>query len=273
MGDCSLLGEDVFRALGATVTPSGTAVDEDRLRDQRDDEQASQDLTSPWVTSVDLGVGVSAACDAVAVLNSNLDQISATVSVYRSSDGIAWTLAHSFAGSKRDHYRPFTTPGAFRYWRVTISGTGTALVGEIMLGRRVVFPDPPRWQGLDPYSERPVAYSKVTVLPLTQHTVAYVEREISVAWTLLHESFLEAVGTPADFRTWWEAYGSMGEPLVFAIDEATTYEDVLFYGRLAKEISRPFVTPPDSHYTMWPPDDEPNAYRGLVMTIASRRRG
>lgn len=279
MYDPTILADDRFRQAGATVTHDGSVTNGTRLFDWRDDEQATHPFAGAWTTSVDLGVGVSGRAESIALVNHNLRSIGLTsvqcaVDVKDSPAGVWANVFSDVVSVGVDWWADWIHDAAHRYWRVVLTPTGTpsgpAAIGEMLVGLPINFPTPHNWQGFDPDGERPVAYGVQEGPPLVAHVVAYVERSVKLAWNALDESFVEARGSLADFRTWWEEAGSKGVPFVFLWNDRPAVYRQLLWCRASGKATRKFVTPPD--YSPPSTSGTYRAQRSLALALTGRRR-
>jgi len=118
----------------------------------------SGSLTVLQNIDIDLGDGITASPNTVALAGHNFGTESATYRVYH-SDGGAYTAVTSAIAPTTDLPSLTTFTGsAHRYWRVAIGGetwTNAPQIGVLVLGRRLDFTEPTQFD-LDPYGERAV---------------------------------------------------------------------------------------------------------------------
>ncbi|MBI5599208.1 MAG: hypothetical protein HY890_05655 [Deltaproteobacteria bacterium] len=84
--------------------------------------------TTPMYLSYDAGSGNTKTADFLAILGHNLKTIAAIVTLQYSSNGSTYTDAFTGEAPAADtvYLKEFTSPGAYRYWRLKITGTLSA---------------------------------------------------------------------------------------------------------------------------------------------------
>jgi hypothetical protein len=153
--------------------------------------------------------------DALAMIGHNCATGEIDVSVESSADGANWTqrLAPARPATNRAFLLPFTRATA-RYWRVKLAaGLLAPTIGEVALGARMTFPQPPT-PPYTPYTEEVQADSTVGKAGhILGSVIRYKRLSISARWTNLDRSWV--LGT---FLPFWDQYASDLNPFFWAWD-------------------------------------------------------
>ena len=85
----------------------------------------SANTTTPMYLTYDAGAGNTKTADYLAILGHNLFTAGATITLQYSSNGTTWNDAFTAYAPSADTVilKEFTSPGAYRYWRLAITGT------------------------------------------------------------------------------------------------------------------------------------------------------
>ena len=140
----------------ADLSPSGLsstpAPDTGFLVDDLQDHRAfkiwkSSALTDDQDIIIDVGVGNTATCDYLSVINSNLLSQVASIQIFADSFTPPTTnrISDFTIDSDDVHVELFAAPSAFRYWKVRLKKGGAfteaPFIGELLLGLRTTLPE------------------------------------------------------------------------------------------------------------------------------------
>ena len=140
----------------ADLSPSGLsstpAPDTGFLVDDLQDHRAfkiwkSSALTDDQNIDIDVGVGNTATCDYLSIINSNLKGQVASIEIFADTFTPPTTsrVAAFPVDSDDIHIELFTAPSAFRHWRLQlqkgVAFTAAPFIGELLLGSRMTLPE------------------------------------------------------------------------------------------------------------------------------------
>ncbi|MBI5233518.1 MAG: hypothetical protein HY880_04115 [Deltaproteobacteria bacterium] len=126
------LWETMLGSTGSTLTATSTATGDyavsylyNMLETNR---WKSANTTTPMYVSYDAGSGNTKTADYLAIIGHNLKTIGATITLQYSSDNVTYYDCFTGFAPTADTVilKEFTSPGAYRYWRLKITGTLSA---------------------------------------------------------------------------------------------------------------------------------------------------
>jgi hypothetical protein len=251
----TMLGAD-GSALIATSTESAADYDVDYLYNMMEInlwKAEDTGLADPQYITYDAGVGNSYDADYLAIIGHNLNTAGATVAIQYSATG-AWAgeeveVFSEAVSADTVYLKEFTAPGAKRYWRLKISGHGSAapFMAICVWGEKTELD----WasSSFDPYSQKVVAKSSLSYSGyLTGTHTRYIERSMSLRFADCDAALYDKV------KNWWETHGTKN--LFVAWDTTNSPEDV-FLMRPSGRFSNPF--------------NQTGLYRNISISLTGRR--
>ncbi len=210
----------------------------------------SADTASPHYISYDAGAGNAKSADYLAVLGHNLKSAGATAVLQYSSDGVNYNDAFTAFSPQSDAavLKEFASPGAYRYWRLKMTGMTAPVYMAVCIWGNATELDYAT-ASFDPHEQDVKANVNLSYGGYVSgiHT-QYTERTMSINFDDSDAALYSAV------RQWWESSGLKN--FFVAWESANSPEDV-------------FLMRPDTKFSN--PLKAGGAYRNITINLKGRK--
>lgn len=244
--------DTMLSSVGSSLTASSTASGDysaGYLYNMLETNMWKASSSANQTLSYDAGAGNTKGADYVAILGHNLKTAGAAVYIDRSSDGASWTEAYSWTPSADTaQLKEFTNPGAFRYWRLRITGASVAIYMTLCLWGLKTELDYCSAE-FDPYGQEVKASRNLSQGGyVTGIHAMYIERQVALNFEDADATLYGAV------KTWWETSG---------------LKNFFMAWELANNPSDVYLMRPDTKFNN--PMTNGGLYRNITVTLTGRK--